>query len=144
MEKRPLRSEPRLLGFGDGIRRPMAGGTIFRRRLIEENGLGSHDFGELVALRAAHVLVGSAQGEGCSLLVVKKRGLPLVTVVAICAGSGVGFSELLSVDVFVTVLALGRRSLEINIDQFRLEVRRLVAIDASRGTMRPNQSEFRF
>ena len=122
----------------------MAGSTILGCRLIKENGLGGNDFCQLVALRAADVLVGSAQGEGRSLLVIEKRGLPLVTVVAVCARRGVRFGKLLSMNVFMTVLALRRRSLEIHIDQLRFEVRGLVAIDASGGTMRPDQSEFRF
>ena len=41
----------------------------------------------------------------------------------------------------MTVLAFGRSCGEVDVDQLRFQVRRLVAVDASRGSMRANQWE---
>jgi len=47
------------------------------------------------------------------------------------------------VDVFVAVLALRRRGLEVDIHQLGFKVWRLVAIDAGRSAMRAEQNELR-
>lgn len=51
--------------------------------------------------------------------------------------------ELLRVDVFMAILALRGRGLEVHVDQLGFNVRRLVAIDASRSAMRAEQGKLR-
>ena len=59
------------------------------------------------------------------------------------ASRSIASSELLPVDVFVAVLALRRRGLEVDIHQLGFKVWRLVAIDAGRSAMRAEQNELR-
>lgn len=54
---------------------------------------------------------------------------------ALGAGGDTVLGELSAVHFFVALLALGRRSFEIHMDQRGFHVRRLVAIDAGGGTM---------
>ncbi len=122
----------------------MAGGAILRRRLIEEYRFGVHSFRKFVAFCAPHVLVGSSQRECGPLLVVKQRRFPLHAVVTVGAMGGVSLGELLSVDVLVAVLADHGRGLEVDIHELGPEVRRLVAVDAGRGAVGPEQGELRF
>lgn len=137
------RLESGLFVLGHWIRSPMAGGTIFRRRLVEEHCLSRHYFRQLMALGAVHILMSTAQRECSSFLVIEKRGLPLHAVVALGTARNVGYGELFPVDVFVAVLALCRRGLEVHVDQLGLKVWRFVAVDARRGTVRSQQHEVR-
>lgn len=59
------------------------------------------------------------------------------------ATRNIPIGELLPVDVFVAVLALGRRGLEVHVYQPGFKVRGIVAIDASRSAMRAEQRKFR-
>ena len=43
------------------VRGSVARGTILRRGLVEENGLGRHHLRQLVAFSATHILVRAAQ-----------------------------------------------------------------------------------
>jgi len=113
----------------------MARRAILRRRLIEQDRFGAHGFRELVALGALHVLVGPPQREGRPLFMVKQGWLPLHAGVAVGAGCGVAFGKLAPVDIFVAFLAKHRRSLEIHIHEVGFEVRRLMTVDAGRGTV---------
>lgn len=137
------RLESGLFHFGHWIRGPMAGGAIFRRRLIEQNGLSRHHFGQLVALDAAYILMRPAQRECSSLLVVEKRRLPLHAVVALGTARNVGYGELFPVDVLMTVLALCRCGLEVHVDQLGLKIWRFVAVHARRRAVRTQQHEVR-
>ena len=85
----------------------------------------------------------TAQGKISSFLMVEKRRFPLRGSVTLGTSSYVAFGELLSMDILVAVLALGRGSLEIGVQQFGLKVRGLVAIDASRSAVRAHQGELR-
>lgn len=96
-----------------------------------------------MAVPAAHILVGAAQRELRSLLMVEKRRFPFCAAVALRAAGNVGFCELLAVDVFMAVFALGRGGFEIHVDQSGFEIRRFVAVHASGGAMRSKQREFR-
>ena len=55
-----------------------------------------------------------------------------------------GLRKLLSVDIFVAILALGRSSLEIDVDEASLKIGRLVAVDAGGRAMRSQQRKLRF
>ena len=116
----------------------MAGRALLGCRFVEKDGFGLHHLRQLVTLAAAYVLVCAAQRKR-SLLVVEKRRFPLHAVVAFRAARDLPLGELLSVDVLVAILALGRRHLEIHVHQLGFKVRRLVAIDASRRTMGAKQ-----
>ena len=120
------------------IRGPMAGRALLGRRFVEKDRFGLDHFSQLVTFAAAYVLVCAAQRKR-SLLVVEKRRFPLHAVVAFRAARDLPFGELLSVDVFVAILALGRRHLEIHVHQLGFKVRRLVAIDACRSPMGAQQ-----
>jgi len=110
--------------------RAMAIGAILRGRLVEENLFGGDFLKQLVTLTALYVLVSATQGEGCALVMIEQRRLPLHGVVAIGAGGSVPFGKLLSVDVLVAVFAQHGCCLEIHINHFGFEIGRLVAIDA--------------
>ena len=125
------------------IRGPMAGGAVLGRRLIEENGLSPYHSRLLMALGAAHILMGAAQRKRCSFLVVEERGLPLHAVVALGAARNVSHSELLAVNVFVTVLALCRCGLEVHVDQLGLKIWRPMTVDAGSCAVRSQQRELR-
>lgn len=119
----------------------MAGHAILRRGLVEQDCLGGNDFGQFVTVGAFDVLMGAAQCESCPLVVIEQGGLPLHAVVAVGAGGSVPFGELLSVDVLMAVLAQGGGCLEIHVDQIGFEVRRLMAVDASRRPMCPEEGK---
>jgi hypothetical protein len=131
------------LGASHRSRSAMTGRAIFWSRLVEKHGLGADRFCQLVAISALHVLVSAAQWENSSLLVVEERRSPFHAVVAVSTRGGFTLGELLSMDVFVAVLAQKRGRFEIDIDELGFEVRRLMAVDASSRTMRSEQREFR-
>lgn len=60
------------------------------------------------------------------------------------AARDVALSELLPVDLLMTVFTLGGRGLEIHIEQPRLQIRGLMATDATGHAVRTQQREFRF
>lgn len=122
----------------------MARRAIFWRGLVEDHLLGSNDFGQLVALRAADVLMRPTKGKLSSLFVVEQGGLPLHAGVALRAAGDIRLGELLPVDILMAVLALSRRNLEIHVEQLGFKVRRLVAIDAGCRAMGPEQWELGF
>lgn len=93
----------------------MASRAVLRRGLIEEHSLGADRFRQLMAVATLHVLMRAAQWKSGPLLVIEKRRLPLHTVVAIGAGSGFSLGKLLSVDVFVAILAKHGSSFEIHV-----------------------------
>ena len=72
----------------------------------------------------------TAQGEISSFLMVEERRFPLRGIVTLGTSSYVAFGELLSMDILVAVLALGRGGLEIG-------------IHASRSAVRAHQGELR-
>lgn len=115
--------------------RAVAGGAIFRRRLVEEDLLRVHLFEQFVAIGAFHILVSSAQRKLGSLVVIEQGRLPFGGIMAVGAGGRLPFSELLSMDVLVAILAQGGGCLKVGVDQLGSEVRGLVAIDAGRRPM---------
>ena len=117
----------------------MACRAVLRCGLVEEHGFGGNNSGQLVAPRAAHVLVRPAQRKFGPLLVVKQGRLPRHAGVALRAARDIPFGELLSVDVLVAVLALRRRGLEVHIHQLSFKIGGLVAINASRSAVRAEQ-----
>ena len=122
----------------------MACGAILRRGFIEQDGLGGNYPCQLVTLRAAHILVSSTQGKGRPFVVIERGRLPLGRIVTICAASNISYGELLSVNVLVTILALGGRCLEVNIGYLDLEVWRLMTVEAGSRAVSPEQSELGF
>jgi len=118
--------------------------TSLRCRLVEENGFGIDTARQLVALAAAYILVGSAQGELGTLVVIKQRRLPLHAVVTVSASCDTCVCELLPVNILVAVFALRRRSREIDVDQSGFQVWWLVAIHAGRRAVRSGQRECGF
>jgi len=122
----------------------MAGNAILRRGFVEEHGFGIHSLRQLVTVATLNVLMSAAQREHGSLLVVEERRLPLHAVVAVSTGCGVSLGELLSMNVFMAILAQQRCGFEIDIDELGFEVRWLVTIDAGGRTMSPEQRELCF
>lgn len=121
----------------------MTGGAVLGRRFIEKDSLGGNDPSQLVTLRAAHILVSATQGEGRPFVVIEQGGLPPGRVVTIRTESNFACRELLSVNVLVTVLALGRGRLKINVGDLGLEIRRLMAVDAGGRAVSTEQSKLR-
>lgn len=122
----------------------MAGGAVFRRGLIEKNRLRADHLRQLVTVCAAHILMRPAQRERRPLLMIEQRRLPFHAVVALDTAGNVGLRKLLSVDIFVAILALGRSSLEIDVDEASLKIGRLVAVAAGGRAMRSQQRKLRF
>jgi len=75
---------------------------------------------------------------------IEQRRLPLRAVVARYAVGYTVLCKLFSMNILMTLLALSRRGLEINVRQLGFQVRRLVAVQASSGTMRTDQREIGF
>lgn len=119
----------------------MARCAILRSGLVEEYGLSFDQAGQGMAPLTAHVTVHPLQRELSAGVMVEERRLPLRAVVAVGAGGHAILCELLAVDIFVALLALGRRGLEIHIDQGGFQIGRLVAVHAGGGAMGPDQWE---
>lgn len=130
-------SESGLFDFRGRNSRAVASGTVFRRRLVEENCLGRNDPRQFVAVSAAHVLMRAAQRELRSFFVIEERWLPFRAVVALRTAGNVPLCKLLAMDIFMAVFALCRSRFEVHIDQLRLEIRRLVTVHASCSAMCP-------
>ena len=93
-----------------------------------------------MASRTAHVAVYSLQREARSSVVIEQRWLPLGAVMTFGAGrSAIRLYELGAMNIGVAPLASRRRHLEIDIDEFGLQIRRFVAIDASYRAVRSDQ-----
>lgn len=114
----------------------MASGTIFRSWLVEENRFGSYDPRQFVTLSAAHVLMCTAQRKGRAFLMIEEGRFPLHAGVALGTSSHARFRELFSVNILMAVFALHRSRLEVHVQQLGFEIRRLVAGDAGRRSMR--------
>ena len=82
-------------------------------------------------------------GKAVRLSWSKSDRLPLHAVVALGAVGDVFFGELLPVNVFVAIFTLHGRGLEVHVDQLGFKIGRLVAIDAGRRAVRPEQRELR-
>lgn len=122
----------------------MAIGTGLLRRSIEEHLLSVDLLEEFVAAGASDISVFAFKGEGCSLVVIKGRRLPLGGVVAVSARSyfvGVELDELAAVRVFVALFAFLRRLLEVHINELGFQIWRFVAVDTGDCTMRALQAE---
>ena len=121
----------------------MARRTILRRGLVEENGLRCHDLRQFVAVGAAYILVRPTQWKLRPLFVIEQGRLPFHAGMAFNAAGDAVFGELLSVDVFMTLLALLGSGLEVDVDQLGFEVRRFVAIDARGRAVRASELKVR-
>ena len=115
--------------------------AIFWCGLVEQHSLTRAYSRNLMTPGAGDTLMGAAQRESGSLLVVEQRRLPPHAIVTFNTSRDFRLRELFSVNVFVAVFALCGRRLEIDIDQFRFEIRWLVAVLASRSAMRTQQRE---
>src|SRR5438045_1879913 len=69
--------------FRKRIRSSVTSSAVFRRGLVEQNGFSVDDFGQLMALWAADILMRPAQRESGPLLVIEQRRLPLHAVVTL-------------------------------------------------------------
>ena len=119
----------------------VAVGTGLGGRCIEEDLLPIDVLEQLVATRTDHISVFAFQRERRSLVVIKRRRLPLRGVVAVAALRNLirkQLGELAAVDVFVALLAFLRRLLEVHIGHLCFEVWRLMAVNAGHGTVRTN------
>lgn len=85
----------------------------------------------------ANILVGTLQRKFGPLVMIEEGWPPFGAVMALGARRNPGLGKLSSVDVLVAILTFRWRSLEIYMDQPSFLVRRLVAIHASGGSMRP-------
>ena len=121
----------------------MTSGTFFRRRLVEQNRFALHHPCQLVTAGAAHVLVRAPQCERSTLVVIKQRRLPFHAVVTLGAARNSGLCELVRMHVLMAVLTLHGSSFEIDIQQVRFKIWRLVAVDARRSAVRTQQRKFR-
>lgn len=100
---------------------------------IEEDLFSLRSAEKLVAAGTGDVAVLAFQSELCALVVIKQGWLPFRRVVAIAALRNLireQLRELAPVDVFMALFALFRCLLEVHIDQPRLHVWRLVAVNA--------------
>ena len=123
------------------LRRSVTRRAVFRRGLVEENCFGAYHFRQLMALRAANILMRPAQREGGPFLVVEQRGLPFHAVVILGAAGYTLKGKLLAMGIIVAILAQLRSRLEVHVHQLGFEIGRLMAIDARRGTVRTQQCE---
>lgn len=113
----------------------MAGRTLFRSWLVEQNRFRIDHPGGLVTAGAPDILVRATQRELSALLMIEQRGLPLGAVVTFSAACDVRLRELLAMHVLMAILALCGSSFEIDIQQLGLKIRRLVAIDTGRSAV---------
>lgn len=110
--------------------------------LVEQHLLAFHVAEELMAVAAADVFVRSRQREGCALVMIEKRGLPLGGIVTVGAGgAALRLGKLTAMNVGMAFLALGRGLGEVHVDELHFQVRRTVAVDASYGAMGADESE---
>ena len=72
---------------------------------------------------------------------IEERRFPFRTVVTFNTCRDPVSRKLLSVDVFMAILAIARGSFEVHIHHAGFEIRRLMAIDAGRGTVRSEQGK---
>ena len=121
----------------------MAGGTFFRRRLVEQNRFALNHPAQFVTAGAAHVLMRASQCEVRTLVVIKQRRFPFHAVVTLGAACHSGLCELVRMHILMAVLTLCWGSFEIDIQQVRFKIWRLVAVDTRRSAVRTQQCEFR-
>lgn len=122
----------------------MASGAILGRGLIKQDRLAGDQPRRLVAVSATDVLMCAAQRERRSLFVIEERRFPFHAVMAFGAAGHIVMRELLSVGIFVAILALERSCFEIHVDQFRSQIWGFMTIDASRSAMCSKQRELCF
>ena len=121
----------------------MTSGTFFRCRLVEQNRFAFNHPVQLVTGGAAHVLMRASQCEVRPLLVIKQRRFPFHAVVTLRAARSSGLCELVRMHVLMAVLTLHRSRFEIDIQQVRFKIWRLVAVNARRSAVRTQQRELR-
>lgn len=109
--------------------------------LVEQYLPGRNRPDQLVAGLATNILVDALERERRPCVVVEQRRFPFRAVVAFPARRGLPLGELPAVDIFVTVLALGRSRSEVHVHELGLHVWRLMAIDASGRAVRSYQGE---
>lgn len=85
----------------------------------------------------ANILVGTLQRKFGPLVMIEEGRLPFGAVMTLGARRKPSPRKLSTVDVLVAILTFRRRGLEIYMDQPSFLVRRLVAIHAGGGSMRP-------
>lgn len=96
-----------------------------------------------MTLRAVNILVRASKWKIRVFLVVEQRRFPFHRSVALGTARDVALGKLLAMNILVAIFALRRSSFEIHIKQLRFQVRRLVAVDARRCTVRTLQGELR-
>jgi hypothetical protein len=116
--------------------------AVLGRGFVEQYLLAFHLAEELMAVATADVFVGSRQREGRALVMIEKRGLPPGGgMTAGAGGIAPGLGELTAVNVGMAFLALRRGLGEVHVGELHFEVRRPVAVNASHGSMRAEESE---
>ena len=113
-----------------------------RRGLIKDNCFTFHDTFYVVTCLAAHSLMGPSEREGSAPLMIEERRLPSGGIVAIGARRNpIDLRELGAMNVLMTLFTFSGRRLEVRINQLGLHIGWLVAVNARRSSMRPQQRE---
>lgn len=118
--------------------------AALRSRRIEEDLFAVDVAEQFVAARAGYVSVLSLERELSSLVMIKKRWLPLGSVVAIPARSDLIFvqlSKLSAVNVFVAFFALLWGLLEVHVQHARFKIGWFVAINTGDRAVGADQRE---
>ncbi len=90
-----------------------------------------------MAAGTSYIRVNAFQFEKCAGVVVEQRWLPLVRIVATGATDDLAFLlELGGMRVGVASFAIVRRQAEVDVSHPDFQVRRLMALDASNGSVR--------
>ena len=114
-------------------------GACARRRLVEKHIFTIYRLDYFVACGAGYVFVPALERE-VRRVVVEKRGLPLIAVVAPRAVILLR-AELVGMRIFVAFVASFGRVNEAHMHKRALKVRRLMAIRAGDGAMRAHERE---
>ena len=121
----------------------MADRAFLRSWFVEQNRLAFDLAHQLVAISAFHIRVHALQRKGGAPVVIEERRFPFGAVVALGTGRYIAFRKLLAVRVFVALLALFGRGLEVRVHHRGFEIWRFVAIDAGGRAVRTQQRESR-
>lgn len=119
----------------------MAIGTLRRRLFVDDYRLGVDHARLPMAFVASHTGVAALQGEMRPGVMVEGGGHPALGIMAVRARCFPGLCELAVMGVFVTIFADLRHALKL---YFFFAYRRLVAITALGGAVRPKQGELGF
>ena len=119
----------------------MTGFAVFRCRLVEQNHRSLNEAVIGVAGGAGDILMSAFEREA-GLLVIEKRGPPLVGVVACFTLAGL-FRELIGVGILMAIAAMDGGFRELDVQHGPLKIGRPVAGGALSGAMRAGERKTR-